>query len=71
MDTTPLVLELLLHNKMMDSPELIISTLNIQGQSGFCETKQKQIEHFLQYHEIDILHCQEIEIMTSTFQSCK
>ena len=55
----------------MEDPELIIATLNIQGQSGFSETKQKQIEHLIQYHQIDIIHCQEIEITSSTFKSCK
>ena len=54
----------------MAVPELIIATINIQGQTGFNETKQKQIEHYIQYHNIDILHCQEIDIETSTFNSC-
>ena len=51
--------------------ELVVGSLNIQGQTSFNETKQKQIEHFIKYHDIDILHCQEIEISPKTFETCK
>ena len=49
---------------------LIVATLNIRGQSGLDITKQKQIEDFIKLHKIDILHCQEIEIDESSFESC-
>jgi exonuclease III len=32
--------------------------------------KQKQIEDFIKQNNIDILHCQEIEVCESTFESC-
>ena len=56
----------------MSSPEseLTVATLNIQGQSNINETKQKQIEDFLKYFNIDILHLQEIEISQNTFKHC-
>ena len=47
--------------------ELTIATLNIQGQSGLGESKQKQIEHFTRQYNIDILHLQEVEITSNTF----
>ena len=54
----------------MAVPELILATLNIQGQTGFNEAKQKQIEHFIQHNNLDILHCQEINITDNTFKRC-
>ena len=52
-------------------PELTITvaTLNIQGQSGLNEVKQKQIEDFLKFNQIHILHLQEIEITPKTFET--
>ena len=54
------------------SPEnsLVVATMNIRGQTGLDIGKQKQIEDFLKQNNIDILHCQEIEICESTFESC-
>ena len=56
----------------MSSPEstLKVATLNIQGQSGLNITKQKQIEDFVKHNKIDILHCQEIETCSNSFQDC-
>ena len=48
---------------------ITIATLNIQGQSGLNDIKQKQIEDFIKYNSIDILHCQEIDITQKSFQS--
>ena len=53
------------------SSELIIATLNIQGQSNLNIVKQIQIEDFLKYNNIDILHLQEIEISSKTFDTCR
>ena len=44
--------------------------MNIWGQTGLDMNKQKQIEDFIKQHKIDILHCQEIEILDSTFEVC-
>ena len=49
---------------------LIVATLNIRGQTGLDFSKQKQIEAFIKLHSVDILHCQEIEIQESTFETC-
>ena len=49
--------------------ELVIASLNIQGQTGFSETKQKQIEDFIKIHNIDILNCQE-DILSDSFKPC-
>ena len=49
---------------------LNVATLNIRGQTGLNISKQKQIEAFIKLHSIDILHCQEIAIEESTFESC-
>ena len=49
---------------------LIVATLNVRGQTGLDIIKQKQIEDFIKLHNIDILHCQEIEIEESSFESC-
>ena len=57
----------------MDNPEgeLVIASLNIQGQSCLNLGKQIQIEDFIKYNNIDILHCQEISISPDSFNSCK
>ena len=49
---------------------LTIATMNIRGQTSLDVVKQAQIESFIKQHNIDILHCQEIEIEDSTFESC-
>ena len=39
---------------------ITIASINIKGQSGLPTEKQKQIEDFIKFNKIDILHCQEI-----------
>ena len=52
-------------------PTITVATLNIQGQSGINEVKQKQIEDFIKFNKIDILHLQEIEVTSRTFEKCR
>ena len=47
-----------------------IAYINIKGQTGLPLSKQLQIEHFIQINDIDILHCQEIDIQEDTFDEC-
>ena len=49
---------------------LTLAYLNIHGQSGLKLEKQFQIEDFLKTNNIDILHCQEINIDEETFSTC-
>ena len=49
---------------------LNIAYMNIQGQTGLDFSKQVQIEHFLKTYNIDILHCQEINVVSESFESC-
>ena len=49
---------------------LTIAYLNIHGQSGLKLEKQVQIEDFLKTNNVDILHCQEINIDEETFSTC-
>ena len=49
---------------------LNVAYINIQGQTGLEYAKQVQIEHFLQVYNIDILHCQEINILEHSFENC-
>ena len=44
--------------------------MNIHGQSKLPAVKQLQIQDFLKYNKIDILHMQEIEINEDTFSEC-
>ena len=48
-----------------------IAYMNIRGQTGLSLEKQLQIENFLLQNDIDILHCQEINIEEDTFHECK
>ena len=45
--------------------------MNIHGQSGLNNSKEKQIEDFIKRHKIDVLNCQEINIEDKSFHSCK
>ena len=56
----------------MTSSQNILTTayINVRGQTGLEISKQVQIEHFLQVYNIDILNCQETNIIESTFESC-
>ena len=49
---------------------LNIAYINIRGQTGLNLQKQLQIEHFITQNEIDILHCQEIDVSEDTFSEC-
>ena len=44
--------------------------MNIHGQSKLPTVKQLQIQDFLKYNKIDILHLQESEISEDTFSDC-
>ena len=44
--------------------------MNIRGQTGLHSSKQKQIEDFIKKKEIDVLHCQEINIEDTSFSTC-
>ena len=49
---------------------LTIAYMNVRGQTGLDIAKQLQIENFLKYYKIDILNCQEINILEDSFSSC-
>ena len=49
---------------------LTLAYINLRGQTGLEVSKQVQIERFLQTYNIDILHCQEANIIDSTFEAC-
>ena len=49
---------------------LKIAYMNIQGQTNLPLPKQLQIEDFVKYNKIDILHIQEIEVNDETFFDC-
>ena len=49
---------------------MILAYMNIRGQSGLDKVKQVQIEHFLRFYNIDILNCQEINIISDSFEQC-
>ena len=49
---------------------LHIAYMNIRGQTGLNLEKQRQIEHFICENDIDILHCQEIDVSQDTFNEC-
>ena len=52
------------------SRSLTLSYINIHGQTGLNISKQVQIETFLKTYNIDIAHCQEINIDNDSFQDC-
>ena len=49
---------------------LTISYMNIHGQSKLPTVKQLQIQDFIKYNKIDILHLQECQIDEETFSTC-
>ena len=49
---------------------LTLAYINIRGQTGLEVSKQVQIEKILQVYNIDILHCQEANILDTTFETC-
>ena len=44
--------------------------MNIHGQSNLTTVKQLQIQDFMKYKNVDVLHLQEIEIDEDTFSEC-
>ena len=57
----------------MDPTEnkIVLAYINCRGQSGFTESKQLQIENFIQCNSIDILHLQESHVEDDSFSQCK
>ena len=55
---------------MADSSILIVAFINVRGQSGLSESKQKQIEAFTRVNKYDIVHLQEAHIEDDTFSNC-
>ena len=49
---------------------LNIAYMNIRGQTRLTLEKQLQIQHFISQNDIDILHCQEIDVLEDTFNEC-
>ena len=49
---------------------LTIAYMNIHGQSKLTTVKQLQIQDFMKYNKIDILHMQECNIDSETFSVC-
>ena len=52
------------------TPVLTIAYMNVRGQTGLDISKQLQIEHFVKTYKIDILNCQEINLLEDSFSSC-
>ena len=55
---------------MYQENKLNISYMNIHGQTKLPTVKQLQIQDFLKYNKIDILHLQEVLIDDESFSSC-
>ena len=53
------------------SSTLTISYINIRGQTGLNYCKQVQIESFIRTYKPDILHLQEINVTSDTFEKCE
>ena len=47
-----------------------LAYMNITGQTGLKLDKQLQIENFILQNDIDILHCQEIDVSENTYNEC-
>ena len=55
----------------MESSKILTQAyLNVHGQSGLNVAKQNQIQDFILRNQIDILHCQEINIEEESFSQC-
>ena len=50
---------------------LTIAYMNIRGQTGLDVSKQLQIENFIKSYRIDILNCQEINVLENSFSQCE
>ena len=49
---------------------LTIAYMNVRGQTGLDLVKQLQIENFIKSYKVDILNCQEINILEDSFNDC-
>ena len=49
---------------------LTLASLNICGQTGLTAIKQRQIQDFISQYQLDILSCQEINIVDESFSEC-
>ena len=55
----------------MDTTNIIrIAFLNIHGQTKLDLSKQLQIEKFILMHNLDVLNCQETNLVEGTFSQC-
>ena len=50
---------------------LSVGFMNIRGQTGLTDAKQRQIEHFLLREKLDVLNIQEININSDSFSNCR
>ena len=58
-------------NQFTDSSSILtIAYLNIHGQSGLSTSKQRQIEDFIKFNSVDVLHCQEINVNDDALKDC-
>ena len=49
---------------------LTLAYMKIRGQTGLDQVKQLHIESFIKSYKIDILNCQEINILEDSFSNC-
>ena len=47
-----------------------LAYMNIRGQTELSLEKQLQIENVILQHDLDFLHCQEIDVNEDTFNEC-
>ena len=52
------------------SPTLTLAYINVRGQTGLNHAKQSQLESFIRIYKPDILHLQEINVTSETFETC-
>ena len=49
---------------------ITLAYINIHGQTGLEYAKQVQIKQFVRLYKVDIVHCQEIDINSESFEKC-
>ena len=59
-----------MYNQVEKYNILKLAFLNIRGQTSLNISKQNQIQDFIARNELDILHCQEIDLKEDTFSEC-
>ena len=57
--------------KKGDSSSLAVASINCQGQTRMNESKQRMIQFEIQSKQLDIVHLQECQIDSDTFQCCE